>query len=51
MGKHHNEEEYISIDKVPSDELHLYTWLDATFGELTNLLKTVRKLFYSFVKY
>ena len=41
IGTHHKEEEFISHLKVPSDEIHTYTWLDASFSEITTLLRHV----------
>lgn len=40
-GRHHRPEEY-SRGSLPSNELQIYTWLDASLKELTNLVKEVR---------
>uniref|UniRef100_A0A7S4KEM1 Histone deacetylase complex subunit SAP18 n=1 Tax=Paramoeba aestuarina TaxID=180227 RepID=A0A7S4KEM1_9EUKA len=42
-GGHHRESEFISINSVPSGEVHLYTWSDATFSEISNLLRNVNE--------
>uniref|UniRef100_T1JKW2 Histone deacetylase complex subunit SAP18 n=1 Tax=Strigamia maritima TaxID=126957 RepID=T1JKW2_STRMM len=39
-GRHHNLSEY-SRGNVPANELQIYTWMDATLKELTNLVKEV----------
>ncbi|XP_054708317.1 histone deacetylase complex subunit SAP18-like [Uloborus diversus] len=39
-GRHHSLGEFIR-GNVPSNELQIYTWLDATLKELTNLVKEV----------
>ncbi|KNC78769.1 hypothetical protein SARC_08810 [Sphaeroforma arctica JP610] len=38
VGEHHNLKEY-AAGKVPADELMVHTWLNATFKELTMLIK------------
>ncbi|XP_034032177.1 histone deacetylase complex subunit SAP18 [Thalassophryne amazonica] len=39
-GRHHRVEEF-SRGNVPSSELQIYTWMDATLKELTSLVKEV----------
>nr|XP_054599148.1 histone deacetylase complex subunit SAP18 isoform X1 [Nothobranchius furzeri] len=39
-GRHHRIEEF-SRGNVPSSELQIYTWMDATLKELTGLVKEV----------
>lgn len=39
-GRHHSTHEY-SNGNVPSNELQIYTWQDATLKELTTLVKDV----------
>ncbi|XP_011690143.1 PREDICTED: histone deacetylase complex subunit SAP18 isoform X1 [Wasmannia auropunctata] len=39
-GRHHNIMEY-SRGNVPSNELQIYTWMDATLREITGLVKEV----------
>ncbi|RWS21862.1 transcriptional co-repressor component-like protein [Leptotrombidium deliense] len=39
-GRHHSTNEY-ARGNVPSNELQIYTWMDATLKELTNLVKEV----------
>ncbi|ESO10956.1 hypothetical protein HELRODRAFT_72262, partial [Helobdella robusta] len=41
-GRHNQLTEY-SRGKTPMNELQVYTWLDATLKELTNLVKEVNK--------
>ncbi|XP_046747410.1 histone deacetylase complex subunit SAP18 [Diprion similis] len=40
IGRHHNIVEY-SRGNVPSNELQIYTWMDATLREITALVKEV----------
>ncbi|KAF8783003.1 Histone deacetylase complex subunit SAP18 like protein [Argiope bruennichi] len=39
-GRHHSLSEFVR-GNVPPNELQIYTWLDATLKELTNLVKEV----------
>lgn len=39
-GRHHSTNEYIH-GNVPSNELQIYTWMDATLRELTTLVRDV----------
>lgn len=39
-GRHHNIMQY-SRGNVPANELHIYTWMDATLREITSLVKEV----------
>uniref|UniRef100_A0A8D0KQU1 Histone deacetylase complex subunit SAP18 n=1 Tax=Strix occidentalis caurina TaxID=311401 RepID=A0A8D0KQU1_STROC len=39
-GRHHRMDEF-SRGNVPSSELQIYTWMDATLKELTSLVKEV----------
>ncbi|XP_055610034.1 histone deacetylase complex subunit SAP18 [Uranotaenia lowii] len=39
-GRHHSASEY-NHGNVPSNELQIYTWLDATLRELTTLVRDV----------
>uniref|UniRef100_T1KN61 18 kDa Sin3-associated polypeptide n=1 Tax=Tetranychus urticae TaxID=32264 RepID=T1KN61_TETUR len=39
-GRHHSPIEY-NRGNVPSNELQIYTWMDASLKELTNLVKEV----------
>lgn len=39
-GRHHSVGEYFR-GKTPSNELQIYTWLDATLKELTSLVRDV----------
>ncbi|XP_057714426.1 histone deacetylase complex subunit SAP18 [Corythoichthys intestinalis] len=39
-GRHHRQEEF-ARGNVPSSELQIYTWMDATLRELTSLVKEV----------
>jgi len=40
-GGHHRDEDFSVRERVPKDELHIYTWRDANLRELTNLVKEV----------
>eukprot|EP00741_Cyanophora_paradoxa_P003075 tig00000663_g2984.t1 len=42
-GKHHRVEEYANRNSLPADELQIYTWMDATLRELTDLIKEVNE--------
>ena len=37
-GEHHTMEDYANRGKVPRDEVQIYTWMDATLRELTDLV-------------
>uniref|UniRef100_A0A182QS34 Histone deacetylase complex subunit SAP18 n=1 Tax=Anopheles farauti TaxID=69004 RepID=A0A182QS34_9DIPT len=39
-GRHHSTNEY-AYGNVPSNELQIYTWMDATLRELTTLVRDV----------
>ncbi|XP_058130168.1 histone deacetylase complex subunit SAP18 [Anopheles ziemanni] len=39
-GRHHSANEY-AYGNVPSNELQIYTWMDATLRELTTLVRDV----------
>lgn len=41
-GGHHNVEEFEPRGKEPEDEVQMYTWMDATLRELTDLVKEVQ---------
>mmetsp|Transcript_7677 Transcript_7677/g.10530 ORF Transcript_7677/g.10530 Transcript_7677/m.10530 type:complete len:227 (-) Transcript_7677:272-952(-) len=44
QGGHHKAEDFKDPEKEPTDdEFQIYTWKDATLGELTSLIKGVRK--------
>mmetsp|Transcript_21429 Transcript_21429/g.34661 ORF Transcript_21429/g.34661 Transcript_21429/m.34661 type:complete len:159 (-) Transcript_21429:112-588(-) len=44
QGGHHKAEDFKDSEKEPTDdEFQIYTWKDATLGELTSLIKGVRK--------
>ncbi|GAB5359172.1 hypothetical protein AAMO2058_000522000 [Amorphochlora amoebiformis] len=44
LGEHHHAEDFKDLNKEPTeDEFQIYTWKDATLGELTSLIKGVRK--------
>ncbi|KAF3677130.1 Histone deacetylase complex subunit SAP18 [Capsicum annuum] len=38
VGGHHNKNEFAVRGKEPKDEVQIYTWMDATLRELTDLL-------------
>ncbi|PHT87397.1 Histone deacetylase complex subunit SAP18 [Capsicum annuum] len=41
VGGHHNENEFVVRGKEPNDEVQIYTLIDATLRELTDLVKEV----------
>ncbi|CAI0471986.1 unnamed protein product, partial [Linum tenue] len=41
IGGHHSKEEFQIRGKEPKDEVQIYTWMDATLRELTDLVKEV----------
>lgn len=41
-GSHHRLEEYAKRGSEPRDDIAVYTWMDATLRELTELIKEVR---------
>ncbi|GLE04069.1 hypothetical protein PINS_up012980 [Pythium insidiosum] len=42
-GAHHRREDYENMDKQPiSNELHIYTWPDATLRELADLIQDAK---------
>ncbi|EYU32901.1 hypothetical protein ABFS83_03G068900 [Erythranthe nasuta] len=41
VGGHHTDEDFAVRGKEPKDEVQIYTWLDATLRELTDLVKEV----------
>ncbi|CAA6673756.1 unnamed protein product [Spirodela intermedia] len=41
IGGHHAKEEFAIRGKEPKDEVQIYTWMDATLRELTDLVKEV----------
>ncbi|CDP08917.1 unnamed protein product [Coffea canephora] len=41
IGGHHNEVDFAVRGKEPKDEVQIYTWMDATLRELTDLVKEV----------
>ncbi|KAK4373078.1 hypothetical protein RND71_008462 [Anisodus tanguticus] len=41
VGGHHNDNEFAVRGKEPKDEVQIYTWMDATLRELTDLVKEV----------
>ncbi|PHT81714.1 Histone deacetylase complex subunit SAP18 [Capsicum annuum] len=41
VGGHHNKNEFAVRGKEPKDEVQIYTWMDATLRELTDLVKEV----------
>ncbi|KAG5606954.1 hypothetical protein MTR67_024227 [Solanum verrucosum] len=41
VGGHHNVNEFAVRGKEPKDEVQIYTWMDATLRELTDLVKEV----------
>ncbi|KAG8377831.1 hypothetical protein BUALT_Bualt08G0074500 [Buddleja alternifolia] len=40
-GGHHTDEDFSVRGKEPKDEVQIYTWMDATLRELTDLVKEV----------
>ncbi|KAL2902287.1 Histone deacetylase complex subunit SAP18 [Bienertia sinuspersici] len=40
-GGHHTQEDFSVRGKEPKDEVQIYTWMDATLRELTDLVKEV----------
>lgn len=38
VGGHHNVNEFAVRGKEPKDEVQIYTWMDATLRELTDLV-------------
>ncbi|KAL0325768.1 UNVERIFIED_CONTAM: Polygalacturonate 4-alpha-galacturonosyltransferase [Sesamum radiatum] len=41
VGSHHSDEDFAVRGKEPKDEVQIYTWMDATLRELTDLVKEV----------
>ncbi|XP_078446274.1 SIN3 associated polypeptide P18 [Wolffia australiana] len=41
IGGHHEKEDFATRGKEPKDEVQIYTWMDATLRELTDLVKEV----------
>ncbi|KAL2892312.1 Histone deacetylase complex subunit SAP18 [Bienertia sinuspersici] len=41
IGSHHSKEEFAVRGKEPKNEFQIYTWMDATLRELTELVKEV----------
>ncbi|CAI9265035.1 unnamed protein product [Lactuca saligna] len=41
IGGHHNQADFAVRGKEPKDEVQIYTWMDATLRELTDLVKEV----------
>ncbi|KAL8490435.1 hypothetical protein ACS0TY_026077 [Phlomoides rotata] len=41
VGGHHSDDDFAVRGKEPKDEVQIYTWLDATLRELTDLVKEV----------
>ncbi|CAA2992937.1 Hypothetical predicted protein [Olea europaea subsp. europaea] len=41
VGGHHTDGEFAVRGKEPKDEVQIYTWMDATLRELTDLVKEV----------
>ncbi|RAL46247.1 hypothetical protein DM860_016680 [Cuscuta australis] len=41
VGGHHTESDFAVRGKVPKDEVQIYTWMDASLRELTDLVKEV----------
>lgn len=42
-GGHHDLKEFQRRGKEPSDEVQIYTWMDATLREMSDLLKEVKQ--------
>lgn len=40
IGGHHNQADFAVRGKEPKDEVQIYTWMDATLRELTDLVHT-----------
>lgn len=38
VGGHHNQADFAVRGKEPKDEVQIYTWMDATLRELTDLV-------------
>lgn len=38
VGGHHTDEDFAVRGKEPKDEVQIYTWMDATLRELTDLV-------------
>ncbi|KAL3639130.1 hypothetical protein CASFOL_017037 [Castilleja foliolosa] len=41
VGGHHTDDDFAVRGKEPKDEVQIYTWMDATLRELTDLVKEV----------
>ncbi|KAJ0762565.1 putative Sin3 associated polypeptide p18 [Helianthus annuus] len=41
VGGHHSQADFAVRGKEPKDEVQIYTWMDATLRELTDLVKEV----------
>lgn len=41
VGGHHTDEDFAVRGKEPKDEVQIYTWMDATLRELTDLVREV----------
>ncbi|KVH89160.1 Sin3 associated polypeptide p18 [Cynara cardunculus var. scolymus] len=41
IGGHHSQADFAVRGKEPKDEVQIYTWMDATLRELTDLVKEV----------
>ncbi|KNA15412.1 hypothetical protein SOVF_098550 [Spinacia oleracea] len=41
IGGHHTQEDFSVRGKEPKDEVQIYTWMDATLREMTDLVKEV----------
>ncbi|XP_070038826.1 histone deacetylase complex subunit SAP18-like isoform X3 [Nicotiana tabacum] len=41
IGGHHSDNDFAVRGKEPKDEVQIYTWMDATLRELTDLVKEV----------
>ncbi|KAL6493087.1 hypothetical protein OROGR_032846 [Orobanche gracilis] len=41
VGSHHTDDDFAVRGKEPKDEVQIYTWMDATLRELTDLVKEV----------
>ncbi|XP_056698012.1 histone deacetylase complex subunit SAP18-like, partial [Spinacia oleracea] len=41
IGGHHTQKDFSVRGKEPKDEVQIYTWMDATLREMTDLVKEV----------
>lgn len=51
QGGHHQLEEYRVRNQEPKSEVQIYTWADATLRELTDLVKEVPVISFSWLDF